>query len=85
VFIARLLEGLIEFWIDTGSAGEAAGRIITSFSWHRFSAVQIWIFVLFLIYTFVSELNERLGKGELARILFSHRVPAVADVAERKT
>jgi hypothetical protein len=41
------------------------------FSWHFHAAVQIWIFVLFLIDTSVTELDARLGEGELARILFS--------------
>jgi hypothetical protein len=82
VFLARLLEGIIEYWIDTGSFGGAVGRIVTSFSWHRFVAIQIWIFVLFLVYTFVAELNARLGKGVLMRIVFSapaKKRPAVAD------
>ena len=37
------------------------------------AAVQIWIFVLFLIYTSVEELNARLGDGELMKILFTRR------------
>ena len=43
------------------------------FTWHRFAAIQIWIFVLFLIYTSVEELNARLGDGELMKILFTRR------------
>jgi hypothetical protein len=44
--------------------------LVTDFSWHRFAAIQIWFFVLFLLYTFVSELNSHLGEGRLRRMLF---------------
>lgn len=82
VFIARLLEGIIEYWIDTGSFGDAVNRIVTSFSWHRFVAIQLWMFVLFLIYTFVAELNARLGKGVLMRMVFSAPAKGSRAVAE---
>jgi hypothetical protein len=36
----------------------------------RFAAIQIWIFVLFLVYIFITELNVRLGNGALARMVF---------------
>jgi hypothetical protein len=39
----------------------------------RFAAIQIWIFILFLIYTTVEELNARLGDGELMKIFFTKR------------
>jgi hypothetical protein len=45
--------------------------MVTHFTWHRFAAIQIWIFVLFLIYTSVAELNARLGKGELVKIFLT--------------
>jgi hypothetical protein len=45
--------------------------VVAHFTWHRFAAIQIWIFVLFLIYTSVAELNARLGKGELVKIFFT--------------
>jgi len=45
--------------------------VSTHFSWHRFAAIQIWIFVLFLIYTSVAELNARLGNGKLMKIFFT--------------
>jgi hypothetical protein len=45
--------------------------MVVHFTWHRFAAIQIWIFVLFLIYTSVAELNARLGKGQLVKIFFT--------------
>jgi hypothetical protein len=38
-------------------------------------AVQIWIFVLFLIYTTAAELNALFGDGELRRISFERSTP----------
>jgi hypothetical protein len=70
VFVARFLEGLIEYLIGGGTIGGIPEHVAQDFSWHRFAAIQIWIFVLFLLYAFVRELNTRLGEGELARMLF---------------
>ena len=36
------------------------------FSWHRFLVIQIWVVALFLIYTFIHELNTLFGDGELS-------------------
>jgi len=47
--------------------------VATHFDWHIFAAIQIWIFVLFLIYTSIEELNARLGDGELMKIFFTKR------------
>jgi hypothetical protein len=70
VFVARILEGLIEYLIGGGTFGGLPEYVAEHFSWHRFAAVQIWIFVLFLLYAFIRELNTRLGAGELTRMLF---------------
>lgn len=43
------------------------------FTWHRLAAIQIWIFVLFLVYTSVEELVARLGDGELRKMMFTRR------------
>ena len=73
VFVARFLEGLIEYWIGGGTLTRVPEYVAAHYPWHRFAAIQIWIFVLFLIYTFITELNARLGDGELAKILFTRR------------
>jgi hypothetical protein len=41
--------------------------VTAHFTWHRFAAIQIWIFILFLIYTSIVELNAVLGDGRLGR------------------
>jgi hypothetical protein len=73
VSIARLIEAFVRYLIEGGAVGQ--GRFIEaqlgSFSWHRFAAVQLWIFVLFVIYVAGSELNTLLGDGELFRVFFT--------------
>jgi hypothetical protein len=75
VFVARFLEGIIEYAIRGGTISEFPEYLTTHFTWHRFAAIQIWIFVLFVIYTFFTELDVRLGEGALRKMLFSRRLP----------
>src|SRR3984957_10748118 len=75
VFLVRFLEKLVEYFCAGGTLGGISEYVAIHFSWHRFAAIQIWIFVLFLIYTAVAELNARLGAGELLKIFFTKRSP----------
>jgi hypothetical protein len=84
VFVARLLEHLIEFWlIDRHPLGDFLPHMIATFSWHRFAAIQIWILVLFMVYVTASELNHLFGHGELSRILFTSR-PSELQLSRRQ-
>jgi hypothetical protein len=73
VFAVRFLEKLIEYFTQGGRLSGISDYVVTHFGWHRFAAIQIWIFVLFLTYTSVAELNASLGDGELRKIFFTHR------------
>ncbi len=73
VFLFRFLERLVEYWFGGGTIGGLPDYVAHHFSWHWFAAVQIWIFVLFLVYTSVIELNALLGQGELVKSLFTRR------------
>ncbi|MBV9297985.1 MAG: hypothetical protein JO066_03340 [Verrucomicrobia bacterium] len=73
VFLVRFLEKLVEYFFARGTFDGIPKYVTTHFTWHRFAAIQIWIFVLFLIYTSVSELNARLGNGELIKLFFTGR------------
>src|SRR6202166_2108106 len=73
VFVVRFLEKLGEYLFSGGNLSGMSEYVSTHFTWHRFSAIQIWIFVLFLIYTSVAELNARLGNGALMKIFFTRR------------
>ena len=77
VFLMRFLEKLVEYLFAGGILSAIPEYVATHFTWHRFAAIQIWIFVLFLIYTSVEELNARLGDGELMKILFTRRSPVM--------
>jgi len=73
VFLVRFLEKLIEYFLTGGSLSGIPEHVAAHFSWHRFVAIQIWIFVLFLIYTSVIELNARFGDGLIFKIFFTKR------------
>jgi hypothetical protein len=74
VFIARLLEHWIEYLLSRDYVfGGFLKHEIATFSWDRFIAIQIWIFVLFLIYVTVTEFNRLFGEGELGHILLTSR------------
>ncbi len=46
---------------------------MAAFTWHRFVAVHLWIFICFLIYVTATELNALVGDGQLKRLFFHHR------------
>lgn len=73
VGVVRFLEKTIEFLLHGGTVGGLPDYVATHFTWDRFFAIQIWILVLFLIYTFINELSSLFGNGELTRILFTSR------------
>jgi hypothetical protein len=74
VFVARLLEHFIKYWlVEHHSLGTFLPHMIATFSWDRFIAIQLWIFVLFLIYVTATELNHLFGEGELRHILLTSR------------
>ena len=74
VLIVRLLEQWIRYRLGEHYVfGGFVPHAIASFSWNRFIAIQLWIFVLFLVYVTAHELNHLFGKGELWHLLFTSR------------
>ena len=75
VFVARLLEAFVHYVAGGGTVGRGGfiEEQLGSFSWHRFIATQMWIFVLFLAYVTANEFNQLLGDGELSKIFFTRR------------
>jgi hypothetical protein len=73
VFVVRFLEHVVKYWLARGTFAGIPEYIANHFSWNRFIAIQIWIFILFLIYTIGAELNLLFGNGELLKILFTRR------------
>src|SRR5215467_4345127 len=74
VFFARLAERFVHYAVVDGHRpGEFAAYLLSSFSWHRFIAISLWILVLFLLYVTASEFIELFGPAELRRLLFASR------------
>ena len=74
VFLARLLERFVHFWlIDGNRPTDFLWYLISSFSWHRFTAISFWILVLFLIYVTWWEFSQLFGPAEMRRLLFTYR------------
>lgn len=70
VLIVRFIEGVVEYWVGGGGLDGTLAHLQEEFAWRRFVAVQIWIFVLFLVYTTAAELDGLFGHGGLRRVLF---------------
>lgn len=72
VGVVRLIEAFLHYVAGGGALGGGAflDDLLGTFSWDRFIAVQMWLFILFLVYVTASEFNSLLGDGELFRILF---------------
>jgi hypothetical protein len=74
VFFARLAERFVHFSVVDGHRpGEFAAYLSSSFSWHRFTAISLWILVLFLLYVTASEFIQLFGPAEMRRLLFASR------------
>ena len=73
VFFVRLLEHFVRFLLEGHAPADFSSHLITTFSWHRFSAISLWVLVLFLIYVTASEFSQLFGPGEIRRLLFARR------------
>ena len=71
VFVLRLAEHLIEYWRAREQAGGLREYRAEHFPWTQFAAVQIWMLVLFLIYSTYAELAALIGEGEVSRLFFT--------------
>lgn len=73
VTLFRVVEQLVHFSFDSDGFRVAFAEAADAFSWHRFVAVQIWLFTCFLIYVTATELSAALGPGKLRRLMFGPR------------
>jgi hypothetical protein len=73
VFLARLLERFVHFSLEGNPPWDFPTYLITTFSWHRFSAISLWILVLFLIYVTALEISQLFGPGELRQLFLTSR------------
>lgn len=61
VLLVRYLEHHSHFLRDERGYAVARQAALDAFSWERFAAIQIWLFVCFLIYVTVVELSKLSG------------------------
>ena len=73
VFFVRLLERFVHFSLEGNPPGDFFPYLVTTFSWHRFLAISLWLLVLFLIYVTAMEFSHLFGPGELRRLFFTSR------------
>ncbi len=73
VLVVRLLERFVHLALDDRGFAAAFDVALHDFSWHRFAAIQIWLFTCFLVYVTATELAHLLGEGQLFRLFFRHR------------
>ena len=72
--ITRLAERFMHFSVIDGNwPGDFPSYLISDFSWQRFTAISLWILVLFLIYVTVSEFSHLFGLAEMRRLFFTYR------------
>lgn len=73
VLVVRILERFVHLAIDDRGFGVAFNEAVHDFTWRRFTGVQIWLFVCFLLYVTATELIALLGEGQMFRLFFKHR------------
>ena len=75
ICLARFIEAFIHYALEGGAVGHGGfiEHQLGSFSWDRFIATQLWVFMLFLVYVTANEINQLLGDGELFKIFFMRR------------
>lgn len=73
VLLFRLVEQLVHFSVDRDGFRVAFDEAVEAFSWHRFAAIQIWLFACFLLYVTATEVSKALGPGKLRQLIFGPR------------
>src|SRR5262249_46320884 len=69
--------------VDGHRPADFPAYLVSSFSWHRFTAISLWILALFLIYVTASEFTQLLGPAEMRRLLLAYR-PAELQLNRRQ-
>ena len=69
-FVVVYLEHLWDFHKEYGSIAEANAHMADELVWPHFWAVQLWMFVLFLLFCTLRELTRTLGQERMRAIFF---------------
>lgn len=70
VLVFQLLEMLVGNAIHQGGLIGGLEAAQAEFVWAHFTYIQIWVFVLFLVYVTSVELSDEIGKDALRTVLF---------------
>jgi hypothetical protein len=73
VMLFRMIELFVHFSFHSDGFRVALAEALDAFTWHRFVAVQIWLFICFLVYVTAIELSRALGPGRLKQLMFGTR------------
>jgi hypothetical protein len=73
VMLFRIIEQLVHFSFDHNGFRVALDEAVEAFTWHRFAAIQIWLFTTFLLYVTAAEVSKALGPGKLKQLMFGPR------------
>ncbi len=69
-FGVRYAEHLIHFWRQTKDVAAANRRLLDVVVWPHFWGVQLWLFILLLVYCSVRELVRALGRERIIAMFF---------------
>ena len=73
VMLLRIIEQLLHFAFAPEGFTAALREAQAAFTWNRFAAIQIWLFVCFLIYVTAAQVSAALGPGKLKQLMFHRR------------
>jgi RsiW-degrading membrane proteinase PrsW (M82 family) len=69
-FAVRYVERLIDSWRDSANFAEANRHLLDEVVWPHFWGVQLWLFILLLLYCAFRELVRSLGQDRIIRLFF---------------
>ena len=70
----RYAEHLIHFWRKSAGFAEANRRLFDEIIWPHFWAVQLWLFILLLVYCAFRELVRALGRERIITMFLTEPV-----------
>jgi hypothetical protein len=73
-FVVRFVEHLLPFLFEGERVGSATQHLLREVVWPHFWAIQIWLLVLFFIFSAGRELVRVLGSEQVIALYFRHPV-----------
>lgn len=71
VFIVTLIEQFVDVYLDHGNLEKTVENLFTGKDLDHYLALNLAVALSFLIYNTASELDRRIGRGAIRRLLFS--------------